>query len=173
MILHCSGDDLSSLCIVWQIKKNSWSSSAHLFWRGCCHCWCWYCILYAWSYSRWVQEFHLIHVSEADLNNSSCGAYSTVMLPPAPNPTVCIIQYPSWNWGRYSVIPLVALQGVMCILAIYQSFRQSFQLYKATERWQLTQYFQLLLNQGILYFSMWVFTLSITPMLSIYGLMDI
>ena len=105
---------------------------------------------------------------QTDLNNFSCGAHSTVMLPPAPNPTVCIIQYPSWNWGRYSVIPLVVLQGVMCLLAIYQSFRQSFQLYKATKRWQLNKYFQLLVNQGILYFSMWVFTLSITPLFDIW-----
>ena len=36
IVIHCSGDDLSSLCIVWQIKKNSWSSSVHLLWRGCC-----------------------------------------------------------------------------------------------------------------------------------------
>ena len=90
------------------------------------------------------------------------------MLPPAPDPTVCIVQYLSWNWGRYSVIPLVALQGVMCLLAIYQSLRQSLQLYKATKKWQLNQYFKLLVNQGVLYFFMWVFSLSVTTLFNIY-----
>jgi hypothetical protein len=91
-----------------------------------------------------------------------------VTLAPAPYPTVCIVEYPSWNWGRYSVIPLVILQGVMCLLAIYQSLRQSLQLYKATKKWQLNQYFKLLVNQGILYFSMWVLTYLSLPC-SIYA----
>ncbi|KAI9567631.1 hypothetical protein HD554DRAFT_2266872 [Boletus coccyginus] len=83
-------------------------------------------------------------------------------IPPAPYPSVCELQYASWNWGRYSVIPQVVLQGVMCLLAIYQSLKQSLHLYKATKRWQFNQYFKLLVNQGLLYFLMWVFAIT-TP----------
>jgi len=75
-----------------------------------------------------------------------------VFIPPAPDPSVCIVQYPSWNWGRYSAVPLVALQGTMCLLAIFQFFRQSLQLYKGTRRWQFNKYINLLVHQGILYF---------------------
>ncbi|KAI9567628.1 hypothetical protein HD554DRAFT_924570 [Boletus coccyginus] len=77
---------------------------------------------------------------------------ASMTIPPAPYPSVCELQYASWNWGRYSVIPQVVLQGVMCLLAIYQCLGQSLQLYKATKRWQLNQYFKLLVNQGLLYF---------------------
>ncbi|KAI9567635.1 hypothetical protein HD554DRAFT_2105489, partial [Boletus coccyginus] len=77
---------------------------------------------------------------------------ASMTIPPAPYPSVCELQYASWNWGRYSVIPQVVLQGVMCLLAIYQSLKQSLHLYKATKRWQFNQYFQLLVNQGLLYF---------------------
>lgn len=83
------------------------------------------------------------------------------MIPPAPDPSVCIVEYPSWNWGRYSVIPVVVLQGVMCIIAIFQSFIQSFHQYKVTRRWQFNQYIKLLVEQGILYFLMFVFTLPL------------
>lgn len=86
----------------------------------------------------------------------------TVLIPPAPDPTVCVIQYHSWNWGRYSAVPVVVLQGLMCLLAIYQSLRQSLQLYRATGRWQFNKYFKLLLHQGVLYFLMYVFIFAFT-----------
>lgn len=76
-----------------------------------------------------------------------------VTLPPPPGPSVCIVEYYSWDWGRYSVIPVVVLQGVMCLLAVHQSFRQSLQWYQATGRWQLNKYIKHLLHQGILYFT--------------------
>ena len=85
-----------------------------------------------------------------------CGGSSIVLIPPAPNPSVCILQYPSWDWGRYSSIPLVVLQSVMCIIGIFQGFRQSFQLYKAFRRWQFNQFVMLFVEQGILYFLMCV-----------------
>ena len=72
MMTHCSGDDLSSLCIVWQIKGNSLSSSVHLFWRGCCQYWCWYCIFSTCSFVRCVKIFRLVLVSEADLITLWC-----------------------------------------------------------------------------------------------------
>ncbi|KAF8126824.1 hypothetical protein EV363DRAFT_1224222 [Boletus edulis] len=75
-----------------------------------------------------------------------------VFIPPAPDPSVCIVQYPSWNWGRYSAVPLVVLQGVMCLLAIFGFSRQALQLYKGTRRWQFNKYINLLVHQGILYF---------------------
>lgn len=76
------------------------------------------------------------------------------MIPSAPDPSVCIVQYPSWDWGRYSAIPVVALQGVMCLLAIYQCLRQSLRLHNATRKWQLNLYIKLLVQQGIQYFVM-------------------
>ena len=86
----------------------------------------------------------------------------TVTLAPAPYPSTCVLQYASWTLARYSVIPQIVLQGVMCLLVISQCLRQSLQLYKATKRWQLNKYFKLLVNQGLLYFVMWVFAFSIT-----------
>ncbi|KAI9567626.1 hypothetical protein HD554DRAFT_2314622, partial [Boletus coccyginus] len=64
---------------------------------------------------------------------------ASMTLAPAPFPSVCVLQYASWNWGRYYVIPQIVLQGVMCLLAIYQCLGQSLQLYKATKRWQFNQ----------------------------------
>jgi hypothetical protein len=54
-------------------------------------------------------------------------------------------------------IPNFALSAALLILAIFQTLKQSFQMYKATKRWQPNQYLKLLTTDGILYFIMYVF----------------
>ncbi|KAF8558544.1 hypothetical protein OG21DRAFT_1519662 [Imleria badia] len=100
-----------------------------------------------------------IYIGELVTNVIASGIYSTpgsaiIMLPSAPDPSVCIVQYPSWDWGRYSAVPVVVLQGVMCLLAIYQCLRQSLHLHNTTRRWHLNKYVKLVVQQGFLYFVM-------------------
>ena len=44
----------------------------------------------------------------------------------------------------------------MCMLALFQFVRQSYQMYRVTKQWQLNRYMNLLVGQGILYFIVYV-----------------
>jgi ABC-type sugar transport system permease subunit len=49
-------------------------------------------------------------------------------------------------------IPNYALTAALFILAIFQTLKESFYEYKATQRWQANQYLKLLARDGIWYF---------------------
>ncbi|KAF8428932.1 hypothetical protein L210DRAFT_3652216 [Boletus edulis BED1] len=56
--------------------------------------------------------------------------------------------------------PYVALRltlgAMLTILAVFQTLKQSFRMYKATKRWQPNRYMQKLVKDGILYFVVYV-----------------
>ena len=55
--------------------------------------------------------------------------------------------------------------AALCTLAIFQSVRQSLQMYHVTKQWQLNRYMTLLVKQGILYFFVCVPVSSFPPLL--------
>ncbi|KAF8126825.1 hypothetical protein EV363DRAFT_1585801 [Boletus edulis] len=98
-----------------------------------------------------------IYAAEIVVSTISAVIYSwpestLVAISPAPYPPVCMLKYTSISWGRFSPIPLVVLQGLMCLLVIYHFLEQSYQTYIATKQWKLNQYIHLIVHQGILYF---------------------
>ncbi|KAF8131832.1 hypothetical protein EV363DRAFT_1164341 [Boletus edulis] len=52
----------------------------------------------------------------------------------------------------YHAAPRLVLSAVLVILAVSQTLKQSFEMYKATKQWQPNRYMQKLVGDGILYF---------------------
>lgn len=63
-------------------------------------------------------------------------------------------------WGKALYIVQITLGGVMCLLIAIQFVRTSLQMYKATKRFQLNRYVNLLVREGMLYFLAYVHVLS-------------
>ncbi|KAF8126721.1 hypothetical protein EV363DRAFT_1173548 [Boletus edulis] len=63
----------------------------------------------------------------------------------------------------YRAVPRLVLSAALVILAVSQTLKQSFEIYKATKKWQPNQYMQKLVGDGILYFIVYVL---ISPYLS-------
>ncbi|KAF8119657.1 hypothetical protein EV363DRAFT_1495117 [Boletus edulis] len=55
-------------------------------------------------------------------------------------------------FGVYFVVPRLALSATLTILAVFQTLKQSFEMYKATRQWRPNRYMQKLVKEGILYF---------------------
>ena len=53
----------------------------------------------------------------------------------------------------------VILGTLMCLLAVIQSIRESLQMYRVTERFEISRYLSLLTRDGILYFLAYVHSL--------------
>ncbi|KAG9315344.1 hypothetical protein JVU11DRAFT_4487 [Chiua virens] len=47
---------------------------------------------------------------------------------------------------------LIIFGATLCVLAVVQFVRQSFQMYRVTKQWQLNRYINALVKQGIVYF---------------------
>ncbi|KAF8126715.1 hypothetical protein EV363DRAFT_1173759 [Boletus edulis] len=56
----------------------------------------------------------------------------------------------------YRAVPRLVLSGALVILAVFQTLKQSFEMYKATKQWQPNRYMQKLVADGILYFFVYV-----------------
>ncbi|KAF8452865.1 hypothetical protein L210DRAFT_3639310 [Boletus edulis BED1] len=56
----------------------------------------------------------------------------------------------------YRATPRLVLSAALVILAVFQTLKQSFEMYKATKQWQPNQYMQKLVGDGILYFIVYV-----------------
>ncbi|KAN0080135.1 hypothetical protein V8E55_009701 [Tylopilus felleus] len=54
------------------------------------------------------------------------------------------------------------LSGAILILAVFQTLKQSFNMYKATKQWQPNRYMQQFVTDGVLYFLVYVFPFSIS-----------
>ncbi|KAF8444007.1 hypothetical protein L210DRAFT_3105839 [Boletus edulis BED1] len=54
--------------------------------------------------------------------------------------------------GVYIVAPRLFLGALLAILAVFQTLKQSFEMYKATKIWQPNRYMRKLVKDGILYF---------------------
>ncbi|KAF8419129.1 hypothetical protein L210DRAFT_3766728 [Boletus edulis BED1] len=52
----------------------------------------------------------------------------------------------------YRAAPRLVLAAVLVILAVSQTLKQSFEMYKATKQWQPNRYMQKLVGDGVLYF---------------------
>ncbi|KAF8139871.1 hypothetical protein EV363DRAFT_1152121 [Boletus edulis] len=62
----------------------------------------------------------------------------------------------------YRAVPQLVLSAALVILAVSQTLKQSFEMYKATKKWQPNRYMQKLVRDGILYFFVYV---PISPIL--------
>jgi len=54
--------------------------------------------------------------------------------------------------GVYNAIPRFLISAVLLILAVSRTLKQSVDMYKATKQWQLNQYVNLFVRDGIFYF---------------------
>ncbi|KAF8119661.1 hypothetical protein EV363DRAFT_1440672 [Boletus edulis] len=52
----------------------------------------------------------------------------------------------------YYITPRLVLGALLAILAVFQTLKQSFEIYKATKLWQPNRYMKKLVKDGILYF---------------------
>ena len=69
--------------------------------------------------------------------------------------------------GSY-ITPSLVLAAALLILAVMQTSKQSFDLYKVTKKWQPNRYTKLLVRDGILYFIVYVcIHCHISPCLSV------
>ena len=59
-------------------------------------------------------------------------------------------------WSNEAIVLQITHAAVICVLAIIQFVRLSFQMYRATKQWHINQYMSLLVQQGILYFFAYV-----------------
>jgi len=55
-------------------------------------------------------------------------------------------------WGTIAVISQIAHGALLCTLVIIQFVRQSIQMYRSTQIWELNKYINLMVKQGIIYF---------------------
>ena len=70
--------------------------------------------------------------------------------------SVCAMQPTLQIWWEVAKLFQIMHGAAMCILVTVQFVRQSLQMYRVTRRWQISQYSNLLMRQGILYFFMYV-----------------
>ncbi|KAG9311906.1 hypothetical protein JVU11DRAFT_8167 [Chiua virens] len=71
-------------------------------------------------------------------------------------------------WEEVTDILQMTFGAVLCILAIIQFARESFQMYHATKQWQPNRYVRLLTEQGIVYFFA-IFLVNVISVLSYWG----
>ncbi|KAF8119664.1 hypothetical protein EV363DRAFT_1196382 [Boletus edulis] len=64
--------------------------------------------------------------------------------------------------GVYYAAPRLVLGALLAILAVFQTLKQSFEMYKATKQWQPNRYMQKLVKDGIFYFIVYV-PMSLCP----------
>ncbi|KAF8126716.1 hypothetical protein EV363DRAFT_560190 [Boletus edulis] len=57
----------------------------------------------------------------------------------------------------FIVVPRFVLAAALMILAVFQTLKQSFRMYKATKQWRPNRYMQKLVSDGIIYFIVNVF----------------
>ena len=55
-------------------------------------------------------------------------------------------------WTNIAAILQITHGAAMCTLAIIRFARQTFQMYRVTNQWQINQYMSLLVREGVLYF---------------------
>jgi len=82
--------------------------------------------------------------------------------------SVCVVEYTSPTWTEVATILQISHGTAMCMLALFQFMRQSFQMYCVTKQWQPNRYMTLLVSEGFLYFLV-VFVLSLMNVLSVSG----
>ncbi|KAF8554381.1 hypothetical protein OG21DRAFT_1497038 [Imleria badia] len=64
----------------------------------------------------------------------------------------CVVYLPSPVWAKAATILEITIGATMCTLAIVQFITQSVQMYRVTNHWQISQYMNLLVRQGVFYF---------------------
>jgi len=55
-------------------------------------------------------------------------------------------------WHMVSIVSQIVHGALLCTLVIIQFVWQSIQMYRATQRWELSKYINLMVKQGIIYF---------------------
>ncbi|KAF8126726.1 hypothetical protein EV363DRAFT_561121 [Boletus edulis] len=68
--------------------------------------------------------------------------------------SLCSISFGNVLPSVYLIAPQLVLNAGLMFLVVFQSLKQSFEVYKATKQWQSNRYMQQLLRDGILYFVM-------------------
>ncbi|KAF8122272.1 hypothetical protein EV363DRAFT_1555210 [Boletus edulis] len=66
--------------------------------------------------------------------------------------SVCSASVNNLSYTIYYVALRLVLSGLLVILAVFQTLKQSFEMYKATKQWQPNRYMRKLIKDGILYF---------------------
>ncbi|KAF8122281.1 hypothetical protein EV363DRAFT_1182873 [Boletus edulis] len=69
---------------------------------------------------------------------------------------VCGASVNNLSYTLYYVALRLVLSALLAILAVFQTLKQSFEMYKATKQWQPNRYMQKLAKDGILYLIVYV-----------------
>lgn len=64
----------------------------------------------------------------------------------------CVAQPSPFILAEVIDISQFTLGGVTCLLVVFQFIRESLQMYKATKRFQLNRYMNLLVREGVIYY---------------------
>ena len=72
----------------------------------------------------------------------------------------CQLGFVPLGWNKASGITQLIHAAVMCALVIVRFTWQSLRMYKATKQWQLNQFINLFVMEGVLYFILYVFISS-------------
>ncbi|KAF8452900.1 hypothetical protein L210DRAFT_3755841 [Boletus edulis BED1] len=114
-----------------------------------------------WNRSRTILSILLlIYVPQTISSIILDGIYNN----PNTRTTVTVVQFLDFSFCSFSFIntpatlrvyravPRFVLSSELVILAVLQTLKQSFEMYKATKQWQPNRYMQKLVGDGILYF---------------------
>lgn len=75
--------------------------------------------------------------------------------------TVCNFVFSTQTWNNAATFSQLILGAVMCTLVMAKFMRDSFQMYRATQKLQLNRYVSLLVRDGLLYFLVYVPSLNL------------
>ncbi|KAF8437126.1 hypothetical protein L210DRAFT_2356074 [Boletus edulis BED1] len=70
--------------------------------------------------------------------------------------SVCGSSIDNTFYAIYYIVLRLVLSALLAILAVFQTLKQSFDMYKATKQWQPDRYIQQLVKDGIFYFIVYV-----------------
>lgn len=75
--------------------------------------------------------------------------------------TVCNFVFSTQTWNNAATFSQLILGAVVCTLVMAKFMRDSFQMYRATQKLQLNRYVSLLVRDGLLYFLVYVPSLNL------------
>ena len=108
---------------------------------------------------------HISPVCPSTLPIISFHPFSTVTISQVMNFSLCDASIPVMP-SVHAEIPRFILGATLLILAVTQTFKESVNMYRATQQWQPNRYLKRLARDGIIYFLVYVSVSSICHRLS-------
>ncbi|KAF8424417.1 hypothetical protein L210DRAFT_3765503 [Boletus edulis BED1] len=104
---------------------------------------------------RWISNGQIDTIITVVVDGVYDNPYTSVTTIRILDFSFCVAPYNNVNVSvSYYVAPRLVLGAILTILAVFQTLKQSFGMYKATKVWQPNRYMRKLVKDGILYFVM-------------------